>query len=179
MKTPARYIDAKYEDVPQVIRDLFEKVKDTRRGMYIHGPVGSGKTHIAYALANHAITDMRLFNTRFWNVTQLLHTLRADFDKPWTEKARIDEDLLEDRGLLFLDDIGSEKMSDWVAETFYLILNWRYNENLPTIFTSNLPIAELAERVGDRTASRIVEMCDVVELGGEDRRLTKTNKINA
>jgi DNA replication protein DnaC len=39
------------------------------------------------------------------------------------------------------------------------------------MFTSNLPIQDLAERIGDRTASRIVEMCEVFELVGSDRRI--------
>ena len=46
----------------------------------------------------------------------------------------------------------------------------------PTIFTSNLKPDDLKERIGDRTVSRIVEMCDVVELVGTDRRLQNAKK---
>jgi DNA replication protein DnaC len=172
---PTRYQDAEYESVPQDIRDRFEKIRETRRGMYIHGPVGTGKTHIAYALKKH--WDEKGGKSIFWNTTELLRSIKNDFDKKLYDRDREEERIMGSRGLLFLDDIGSEKITDFVAETFYLIINHRYQENLPIIFTSNLPIADLADRVGDRTASRIVEMCDVIELVGEDRRMESVQKV--
>lgn len=171
-----RYKNAKYEEVPTQIRGMFEKLKTTRRGIYLNGDVGTGKTHIAYALQNASRPRIGVKSV-LWNTTELLRALRADFDRKPVDKDHLDRTLLEYKGLLILDDLGSEKMTDWVAETFYLILNRRYNDMLPTIVTSNLPVSALAERIGDRTASRIVEMCDVVEMVGDDRRITKQNKI--
>lgn len=176
MKIPARYEGVKYEEAPAEIRALFEKVRDTRRGLYIHGEVGTGKTHIAYALASNSMEANGVRST-FRNVTEFLRDIRADYDRHTIDKERPEETLLEWRGLLFLDDIGAEKVTDWVAETLYLIVNSRYNDRLPIIMTSNLPVAELAERIGERTASRIVESCDIVELKGSDRRLTNPEKI--
>ena len=95
-----------------------------------------------------------------------------DFDRPWNMKLKEEEKIMDFKGLLFIDDIGAEKMTEWVAETFYLILNYRYNEMLPTIFTSNLSPSELAERIGDRIVSRIIGSSDVIKLDGEDRRLS-------
>lgn len=186
--TPIRYKGVKYEEVPQQIRDLFEKVPETRRGLFIHGDVGTGKTHIAYALkeAWERPTERTRANllegkdevymhqrrAMFWNTTELLRSIKGDFDKAPAEKERAEERIMEHPGLLFLDDVGSEKMSEWVAETFYLIVNSRYNRMLPTIYTSNFGVADLAERIGDRTVSRIVGSSDVVELKGPDRRIT-------
>lgn len=179
--TPERFSKAKYEDVPQQVRELFDKVYDTRRGIYLHGDVGTGKTHLSYALKNHWEStkkpDGQQRRAMFWNTTELLHSIRQDFDRPYGDKIRSEERILDFGGLLFLDDVGAEKMSEWVAETFYLIINHRYNRVLPTIFTSNLTIGDLAERIGDRTASRIAEMCDVVELIGNDRRITNKPKL--
>lgn len=168
---PLRYADATFADVPKNIKNAFEKLPDTRKGMYLHGGVGTGKTHIAYALMKEARS--REISTRFYNTGELLREIKQDFNRPWGEKSHIDEAIMEYRGLLILDDIGAEKISDWVAETFYIIVNERYNEKLPTIFTSNLNISELSGHVGDRITSRIIEMCDVFELTGSDRRLQK------
>jgi DNA replication protein DnaC len=94
MTLPARYRDAKYEHVPAEIREKFEAMRETRRGLYIHGPVGSGKTHILYAL--YAAVEEKVKGPKeFWNTTQLLHALRADFDRPWRQKQHIDEELMD------------------------------------------------------------------------------------
>lgn len=174
MNIPKRYEKVKYEDVPEKIREMFENIPNTKKGLYIHGNVGTGKTHIAYALM------LKSNNIRFYNITSLLRRIRADFSRQPYEKEHLEEDIIETNSLVIIDDIGSEKMTDWVAETFYHIINQRYNSMKPMIFTSNFEIKDLAERVGDRTASRIVEMCDVVELVGKDRRIEnkQRTKIN-
>lgn len=174
---PDRFKDTKYEDVPNEIRTLFEKMPETKRGIYIHGSVGTGKTHLCYAIKKKYDDPQGRFWAKFWNTTELLREMRLDFDRNGMDKKHVEEELMDRKYLLILDDVGAEKMSDWVAETFYLIVNKRYNEMLPTIFTSNLSIADLAERIGDRTVSRIVEMCDVVELIGKDRRITNTKSL--
>lgn len=181
---PLRYQDASIDDVPQEIRDKISAIRETRRGLYIHGPVGTGKTHIAYAIAKEVFKTVRK-NTdgvavsqsvelgTFVNASELFAEMRRDMDKDWTNKTEPLEKLMETRKIIIIDDIGAEKPSEWVSEQFYLLLNHRYNEILPTIFTSNLSLPQLEERLGDRTVSRIVGMCDVVKLGGEDRRMPK------
>ena len=169
MKIPERYKDAKYEDAPEHVRQAFEQIRQTRKGLYLYGKVGSGKTHIAYSLLKNWRDEGR--SAIFWNTTNLLREIKADFDRVNSDKMFVEERITDSQALLFLDDIGSEKMTDFVAEVFYRIVNHRYNEMIPVIFTSNLPISELADKVGDRVASRIMEMCDVFELEGEDRRL--------
>ena len=170
---PKRYENAEYKDIPSNIRKLFEVIKETRKGIYIHGGVGTGKTHIAYALKSGAseVLKIRTWDIRVYNTIEMLREFRLDFDRHQSSKKYLEEDIMDFKGILILDDIGAEKLSDWVFERFYLIINHRYEEMLPTIFTSNLPIADLAERIGDRTVSRIVEMCDIVKIEGKDRRL--------
>jgi DNA replication protein DnaC len=79
--------------------------------------------------------------------------------------------------LLVLDDLGAERTSEWVQETLGLVVNERYNAKRPTIFTSNL--SDRADntdprsfiyQLGARTRSRLLEMCDWVEIQGVDVR---------
>jgi DNA replication protein DnaC len=178
----ARYALAKLEDVQENIRERFKNIEKTRKGLFIFGPVGSGKTHTACALYKNARLKIQKKTTWgeetevivepiFWNVSELFHELRSDFDRQQGQKMHIEDQIMQHKGILFLDDIGSEKVSDWVLETFYLIINSRYNEMSPIIFTSNFNIGEIATRLGERIASRIVESCDIFRLDGDDRRL--------
>ena len=86
---------------------------------------------------------------------------------------------------LVLDDLGAERMSEWVGEQVFAILNYRSNQELQTIITSNYGLTALAERMiattkgrdsGDdvqsqRILSRIFEMCYIAEVGGRDFRM--------
>lgn len=175
MNIPPRYENAEWSQVPAHIQEKVDAVRTTRKGIYLHGTVGTGKTHLAYAIYKHLKDDMQL-RVLFHNTTELMFDIKRDFDRSQYDKLRWEEKLTDFKGVLILDDIGAERLTDFVAETFYLIINSRYNEMLPTIFTSNLPIGELAERIGDRTASRIVEMCDIVRLDGEDKRLVNAKR---
>ena len=170
MNKPKMYEEAGYADVPNGIKWFFEKIKDTRRGIYVHGAVGSGKTHVAWALAQEWV-DKGGRPPLFWNVSELIRSIKRDFGKHAYDRDREEEYIMQHRGMLFLDDLGAEMATDFVQDTLYLIINRRYEEKLPTIITSNLDLGELSDRVGDRIASRIAGMCDVVELEGGDRRL--------
>lgn len=171
MTVPRQYEAAAYADVPKEIRALFEKMRETRRGIYIHGAIGCGKTHAAWALAKQWEESTKR-PPLFWNVSELIRSIKKDFDKHPYDREKEEEYIMGHRGLLFLDDLGAERATDFVADTLYLIVNRRYEEELPVIVTSNLDLGELSDRVGDRIASRIAGMCDIIELKGEDRRLS-------
>ena len=174
-----RYENAKWDDVPIHIQQTFESMLTGGKGIYLHGEVGTGKTHIAYAMKKHY--DQPGENTPngwrsgrsllLWNVVDLMHEIRSDFDRSWEAKRQADNELMNYRGVLILDDLGAEKATEFVAETLYRIINHRYVNMLPTVFTSNCTLQELAEKIGDRSASRITEMCDTYELTGADRRI--------
>ena len=174
IKIPKRYENVKWEDTPKEIADHlhnYKKGEGENKGLYIYGGVGSGKTHLAYSIAKRA--NEKDIAMVIKNVPELLREFRLDLKREGVQKTFIEDKIMNYSGLLVLDDIGSEKMSDWVEETFYLIINKRYNEMLPTVFTSNLKLSELAERIGDRLASRIAGSCVSYELKGEDKRITK------
>jgi len=173
MKKPYRYETAVWADVPEELKTIALNARETRRGAYIHGSVGSGKTHVAYAIAEHLGQNFVDY-VAFWNTTELFAEMKKDFDKRrahYEYETTIDR-LLELKSTLFLDDIGAEKPSEWVMEQLYLLVNRRYERGYITFFTSNLTISELSEKLGDRTASRIAEMCEIYSLTGADRRIT-------
>jgi DNA replication protein DnaC len=170
MKKPRQFENAAYADVPKEIQECFDAIKDTRQGIYIHGGVGCGKTYVAWALWQEW-KDRGGNEPIFWNVSELVRSIKRDFDKHPYDRERSEEEVMEWRGVLFLDDLGAERLTDFVAEALYLIINRRYEEKLPTIITSNLDLGELSKQIGDRIASRITGMCDIVELKGEDRRI--------
>lgn len=77
---------------------------------------------------------------------------------------------LRSTGLLIIDDIHQEKGSEWVREQLFITVNYRYEQGLPTIVTSNFSIEDIAERYNGQIASRLIETCEIIEFTGEDRR---------
>jgi DNA replication protein DnaC len=72
--------------------------------------------------------------------------------------------------LLHVDDVGAEQTSAWVLEQLYTIVNTRYEDGRAVMLTTNLAEDELRAQIGDRTVSRLNEMCTVLPLHGDDQR---------
>ena len=148
-----------------------------QKGLMLIGPPGIGKTHIAVSVLRHVV---RRTGARglYYDTRALLKDIRNTYN-PVTHTAEMDVIRpVMDAELVVLDDLGAERLTDWVEETMSLIVNTRYNERRPTIFTSNyedIP-AEQAEmnslivRVGFRLHSRLKEMCEFLEYDGPDYR---------
>ena len=141
------------------------------RGLYISGVYGCGKTHLACAVIQELIN--KRFTIYFSTVSQLLADLKSDFfDKPYRDKSLYD--LVRTCDLLILDDIGAEKITDWVRETLFIILNYRYSNLKSTIFTSNKTVEQLAKVEGyGRLASRIIERNFIIDIKSLDYRERK------
>ena len=111
-------------------------------------------------------TDVKRY---FKTVPEVLKTIKDEFDhNDNTDYV----DWMMNTDILFLDDLGTEKASDWVKEQLYMVINERYSWNRPIVITTNLEMSEIAESYGDRFASRLTEMCEVVKYKGNDKRVT-------
>lgn len=132
--------------------DNFEKLKPAGMGLVISGPTGCGKTHLISALVNELLE--REHRVRFWNTISLFQAIQASFDNRY----EYGDDIIADcdsAEVLVLDDVGTEKPSEWTRSTFYSILNSRIDDMLPTILTTNLTLGELAGNLDSRIASRL------------------------
>lgn len=130
------------------------------------GPTGVGKTYESYgAIRELAVTGI----VARWTVVTA-----ADLYAKLRPRHGIDPEAEFERyakaSVLLVDDLGASKISEFTEDVNFRLVNYRYDHQLPTLFTSNVIPAELSGRLGDRVASRLTEMCERVVITGQDRR---------
>lgn len=144
-------------------------IASVRRGrsLLLLGPTGTGKTYQAYAsIRELAITGV----AATWVVTTA-----ADMYAALRPRHGIDSEAefrrYRNASVLLVDDLGAErKPTEFTEEINFRLVNWRYENHMPTLLTSNVLPKELAARLGDRVTSRLGEMCQRIVLEGPDRR---------
>lgn len=130
------------------------------RGLFIFGPVGSGKTFLAAAIAN-ALAAMKK-EVLFVVVPDLLDEIRATYDRKAETESPTELELLttaRDAKVLILDDLGAHNYTEWTRNKIYSLINYRLINELPTVITSNLNLKQLEEYLGERTTSRLLQLC--------------------
>ncbi|MEU3287812.1 ATP-binding protein [Streptomyces longwoodensis] len=165
-RVPRRYADVRPSGEATRWATSVAAAPRTTPSLLILGPTGTGKTHLAYgALRAVAETGLRM-TWRAFTEPDLFAHLRPSV-------GRDDEQALRDVAavdLLFIDDLGVAKLSEWTEEITYRIVNYRYEQCLPGIYTSNVAPKDLSAAIGGRIASRLTEMCERVSLKGADLR---------
>ena len=114
------------------------------------------------------------------SVPDFLADIRASFGKNTTTEMM---ELAREIPCLILDDFGAERITEWVGEQLFCLLNHRYNGGLQTIITSNYSPENIASRLvsvdktgqeddmqAKRIMSRVFGMCEMVSLAGDDWR---------
>lgn len=127
------------------------------KGVGLTGSVGIGKTHLLCGIANELLE--KKIPVMFISTTNLIAELYSAMSSD-----RVGQDLndkierISNVEVVIFDDVGKEKITEWVQAQYYRIINNRYVKCLPTLFSSNCDMNEIAEKVGDAVASRLYEL---------------------
>lgn len=153
--------------------DAISRSNEHNKGLALMGTVGIGKTHLLLSIANHLLS--KKMPVVFVYTPDLIEELRESqfiTDRDSNLNAKIKK--LGEVPVLILDDIGVEKITGWVKQQYARIINLRYIRRLPTLFASNKSFDEIAERIGDHSASRLYALTKgrQVYIIAEDYRLT-------
>ena len=140
--------------------------------LVLYGTKGTGKSHLAAAVANHLESPPEEERplVMFITAPDLLDLLRSgysvgDYDELLWLTRTVD--------VLILDDLGVERVNEWVDEKLFQILNYRYQAELPTMVVTNCRLEDLEPRIYDRLSDD--DFCVRVEVLAPTYRQRRSN----
>lgn len=157
----------------------FVQLYPEKRGFLLMGKAGLGKTHLAIGAISE-ITLERGIKCLFKDFFYLLSELKEAYSQGNPENEVL-LPLIETE-VLAIDELGKAKSSDWELNILDQLISKRYNASKITLITTNYISRDyftkqgrenqeiLEERVGERIASRLYEMCEFIYLEGKDHR---------
>lgn len=171
--------DRSNEKVSELARKYVENFSDMEyygKGLILCGDVGVGKSYIAACIAN-ALIDKGT-SVKYTEISRVANEyLACDYKD---KQAYLDA--FKDYDLLIVDDLGTERGTEFVGEISFGIINARVVANKPLIVTTNATKKELwnpTDPVRKKVFSRLFEICFPVEVEGVDRRKTKAKEHDA
>lgn len=154
-----------FEKCRQYAEEFESRKKENVNSLLLLGTCGTGKTHLAAAIANYVFEEYgeaTYFNT----FAEIIEILKQNFQKA----SEINFNFIKSVSLLILDDIGAENQTAWSNTMLYLIINYRYEHRLPTIITTNFSKNDIEHYLGKACFSRVSESFRAIEMIGEDYR---------
>ena len=168
--------------------DFINRYPLVEKGLFFLGNPGVGKTHLTVAILKQLMIEKGV-PCLFCSYQELLRKIRDSYNPvSLSTESEVVQPVLE-TDVVAIDDLGAERISDWVEDTVTYILNYRYAQKKTTLLTSNLPDSAegvkarnpsgrhpvgdtLTQRIGIRVRSRLHEMCELVEIDANDFRQT-------
>lgn len=160
--------------------DNFDQMEQENQGLLFYGIVGTGKSYTAACIANE------LLNNRTSVVMTSFVKILQEIQKPQTDESDFMAKLNSPR-LLIIDDLGTERNTEYALEKVYNVIDSRYRVKKPLILTTNLSLQEMQDASDiryKRIYDRIFEMCYPVRAAGRSwreqeaaRRFDKMKKL--
>lgn len=166
------YHEASLDDVQEKVDRNIAKAgrkwleANYKQSLYLSGNPGSGKTYFSVCLLKELIESQKhpwIIYTRSYEIDDEL-LVAVDERRELSVLQKYHE-----VPILFIDDLGVERVSDRIMRQYYSIIDTRINNFLPTVFTSNIPIEGIYKTLGDRIASRL-EMAFEIKFPNKDLR---------
>lgn len=167
-KYEVREENKKVFEMAKKYADRFQDMYKKNQGLLLYGPVGTGKSFTAACIGNYLLDNAKpVIMTSFVKILQDI----------W-ENDREAEciTILNSASLLIVDDLGTERETDYALEKVYNIIDSRVRANKPMIITSNLELNDMMECEDirkKRIYDRILECCYPMYVGGKSFRMMK------
>ena len=184
---PKRFRDVAFERSP--VKDILESMDpylrrhlrvfceqideklDAGEGLWFQGSRGTGKTTLAMLISQHALRARRA--VAIYTGPQLLTAIRTTYDDSSPHSYTELMERLRRVDLLHIEDLAVARTTEWVLEQLYTVVNDRYQDERTILFTADVAQpSDLGRHVGERTYSRLMEMCgDPIPMFGQDYRI--------
>lgn len=182
----------------RLTREFIEEYPARERGLLFYGDSGTGKTHLAVAALRALILEKGVRGL-YVNLLELVQRLMMSFEAGGAARQEILDPVVE-ADVVVLDELGAGKVTPWVLDLLYFVINSRYMSRRLTLCTTNYkdgPVSEvdlhadltanqyrasmmaretLADRIGVPLRSRLYEMCEEVRMQGSDYRQARMSR---
>ena len=167
-KYEVREENKKVFEMAKKYADRFQDMYKKNQGLLLYGPVGTGKSFTAACIGNYLLNNAKpVIMTSFVKILQDI----------WENDREAEYiTILNSASLLIIDDLGTERETDYALEKVYNIIDSRVRANKPMIITSNLELNDMMECEDirkKRIYDRILECCYPMYVGGKSFRMMK------
>lgn len=167
-KYEVREENKKVFEMAKKYADRFQNMYKKNQGLLLYGPVGTGKSFTAACIGNYLLDNAKpVIMTSFVKILQDI----------WENDREAEYiTILNSASLLIVDDLGTERETDYALEKVYNIIDSRVRANKPMIITSNLELNDMMECEDirkKRIYDRILECCYPMYVGGKSFRMMK------
>ena len=157
-----------WETILDFVEDRLVDANGMPKGLYFYGPFGVGKSHLLSSLYRVMVHKFgEVCEMEYISFADLISEIKARFGP--NGNASEFEIEMKEKDYLFLDDITAIRLTDYAAEVFDRFVQYRYDHGKRMLITAQSPLSKLS--VDDHARSRLFEMCVLLEIKGQDKRL--------